>query len=150
MYACFSLVSTVFSSYFFTAFLFYYNKILFKNNPTTPFLQHKAAAFPCRGRAAALFGYGEKWRRSQSLSAESSGIHRHHLVAGGGDLVGRHAGVVQGKLCQRGKICRVHLVQLRKVCGNAHPCTELTDKLDHCRCGSVRGKSALQAHGSGR
>lgn len=24
-----------------------------------PFLQHKAAAFPCRGRAAALFGYGE-------------------------------------------------------------------------------------------
>ena len=59
MYACFSLVSIVFSSYFCTAFSFYYNRILFKNNPTTPFLQHKAAAFPCRGRAAALFGYGE-------------------------------------------------------------------------------------------
>ena len=56
---------------------------------------------------------------------------------------------MQGKFCQRGKICRVHLVQLRKVCGDAHPCTELTDKLDHCRCGSVRGKSVLQAHGSG-
>ena len=72
-----------------------------------------------------MFGYGEKWRRSQSLSAESSGIYRHHLVAGGGDLVGGHAGIVQRKLCQRGKICRVHLVQLRKVCGDAHPCTEL-------------------------
>lgn len=59
---------------------------------------------------------------------------------GWGDLVGGHAGVVQRKLCQRGKICRVHLVQLRKVCGDAHACTELTDKLDHCRCGSVRGK----------
>ena len=50
---------------------------------------------------------------------------------------------MQRKLCQRGKICRVHLVQLRKVCGDAHACTELTDKLDHCRCGSVRGQAVM-------
>ena len=56
---------------------------------------------------------------------------------------------MQRKLCQRGKIGGVHLVQLRKIGGDAHACTELTDKLDHCRGGSVRGKSALQAHGSG-
>ena len=41
MYACFSLVSIVFSSYFCTAFSFYYNRILFKNNPTTPFYSTK-------------------------------------------------------------------------------------------------------------
>ena len=71
-----------------------------------------------------------KRKRVNVLPAEGRRVHGNDLLTGGGDLVGGHAGVVQGQVGQGAEIGRVHLVQLGKRGGNAHAAAELLDKLD--------------------